>query len=308
MPLHYPGHNFCGPFTNDLNAEPQSAIDECCRIHDIQYGNSAISTQRADADLIDCLRNTESTSGTVINAIIQAKEIVDTVTNYASDGMLRRGAKRQQEQDKQAAAAKKAKANSDPADDLDVVVDKQGVFHKDGTAYPSGSYDGDKVQIGAAASMDQDGGEPQVGPGDTAAGAITLGNIQPSHADTAGIRTLNFSRTFQHYIQNSDNPFGVWHYEPMPGDNDSDLAQITLHHNCVEILYAYLNASMTRVEMETHLAPSTSWRIKSAGFKVTNVLPLIDQQTQVGGSVHTSFLFDSRLQLLTYVDSKQGLF
>ena len=75
-----------------------------------------------------------------------------------------------------------------------------------------------------------------------------------------------------------------------------------------EIPYGYLNGSMTRVEMETHLTPASSWRITSCGFKVTNVLPVIDQKTQVGGAVYTGFLFDSRPQLLTYVDSKQGLF
>ena len=192
--------------------------------------------------------------------------------------------------------------------------------------------------------MEQDGGEPQIGPGDTAVGAVALGNLQPSHADTAGIRTLSFSRTFQHYLQNTENAFGVWHYTPMTGATDGDLAMLSIHytpmtgatdgdlamlsihytpmtgatdgdlamlsihHTCVEIPYGYLNGSMTRAEIETHLTPSTSWRVTSAGFKVTNVLPLIDQKTQVGGNIHTSFLFDSRPQLLTYVDSKQGLF
>ena len=308
MPLHYPGHNFCGPFTTDLNAEPQSAIDECCRIHDIQYGNSAITTREADADLVDCLRNTESTSGAVISAIIQGKELLDTVTNYASDGMLRKAAKRKQEQEKQAASLKKAKANTEHDDDLDLTVSSRGLFHKDGTAYDGSVINGDTLQFDSNKAMEQDGGEPQIGPGDTAVGAVTLGNLQPSHADTAGIRTLNFSRTFQHYLQNTENAFGVWHYTPMTGATDGDLAMLSIHHTCVEIPYGYLNGSMTRAEIETHLTPSTSWRVTSAGFKVTNVLPLIDQKTQVGGNVHTSFLFDSRPQLLTYVDSKQGLF
>ena len=307
MPLHYPGHNYCGPFTTDLNAEPLSSIDECCRVHDIQYGNPSITTRAADAELVDCLRNTESTSGTVISAIIQGKEFIDTLTNYASDGMLRREAKRKAEDEQQAAAVKKAKANAAPDDDLDLTVDSRGLFHKDGSAYAGSTILGENLSFDSA-RMEQDGGEPQVGPGDTAVGAVTLGNLQPSHADTAGIRTLSFSRTFQHYVTNSENAFGVWDYVPMTGTYDGDLAKLTIHHTCFEIPYGYLNGSMTRAEMETFLTPSASWRISSAGFKVTNVLPLIDQKTQVGGSVHTSFLFDSRPQLLTYVDSKQGLF
>ena len=114
-------------------------------------------------------------------------------------------------------------------------------------------------------------------------GAITLGNLQPSHADTAGIRTLSFSRTFQHYLSNTENAFGTWDYDPMTGSNDADLAKITMHHTCFEVPYGFLNGSMTRVEMETHLTPSSSWRVTSYGFKVTNVLPVIDQKTQVGG-------------------------
>ena len=315
MPLHFPGHNYCGPFTVDLNAEPVSDIDACCRTHDIQYGDASITTRAADAELVDCLRNTESTSGSVISAIIQGKELVDTLTNYASDGMLRRAAKRQAEEEQQAAATKKAKANSDAANvvgkddptDLDIRINSRGVFHKDGTPYPGRSVQGENVSFGGCAiTMQHDGVEPQVGPGDTSVGAVTLGNLQPSHADTAGIRTLSFSRTFQHYITNSQNAFGTWDYEPMP-DNVT-LAKITMHHTCFEVPYMFLNGSMTRVEMETHLMPASSWRIASAGFKITNVAPLLDQKTQVGGSVHSTFLFDSRPQLLTYVDSKQGLF
>ena len=300
MPLHYPGHNFCGPFTSDLDAEPKSAIYECCRTHDIQYGNSEITTKEADADLIDCLRETQSTSGTVISAIIQGKELIDTLTNYATDSMLRRGAKRQIEDEKQEAANKKAKASYD--DDLDIVVDSRGIRHRDGRPYP-----GSHSEITAGA-MEHDGGEPQVGPADTAVGPVTMGNLQPSRADTAGIRTLSFSRTFQHYLHNGDNMFGTFDYTPMPGADNTDLGQLTIHHSCMHIPYAYLNGPMTRAEIETHLMPATAWRVASSGFKVTNVTPLIDQKTQVGGAIETSFLFDSRPQLLTYIDSKQGLF
>jgi len=69
--------------------------------------------------------------------------------------------------------------------------------------------------------MDHDGGgEPQVGPADTAVGSIIHENLQPSHADTSGIRTYSFSRTFQHYIQNKEDPTGNFHYTPMtsPGE------------------------------------------------------------------------------------------
>ena len=243
----------------------------------------------------------------MISAIIQGKELLDTVTNYGSDGMLRRSTKRKHEEEKQAAAEKKAKANTEYDGDLDLTVDSRGLFHKDGRAYDSSVIQGEQLGF-ESAKMETDGGEPQIGPGDTAVGAVTLGNLQPSHADTAGIRTLSFSRTFQHYLTNTEHAFGEWDYDPMAGSNDADLAKITMHHTCFEIPYGFLNGSMTRVEMETHLTPATSWRVTSCGFKVTNVLPLLDQKTQVGGTVHTGFLFDSRPQLLTYVDSKQGLF
>ena len=111
MPLHYVQHNYCGPFTTDFSAETVNDLDECCRTHDLHYGNPYIHTRDADSQLVDCLQETGTTSGSLIGGIIQIKQAIDAATNYASDVMLRPGYKRRHELEQQNAANKRSKDN-----------------------------------------------------------------------------------------------------------------------------------------------------------------------------------------------------
>ena len=288
MPLHYVQHNYCGPFTTDYSAETVSDLDECCRTHDLHYANPYINTRDADSELIHCLQQTGSTSGALIGGIIQVKQAIDLATNYASDVMLRPGQKRRHELEQQRAADKRAKADEEQQE---------------------GGGDIDNNNNDNQDNMADDAmGEPAVGPSDVVAGTISGGgggDITAAGGDTSGIRTVNFSRTFVHYITNTDQTWPTFDYDPMEVVGPSKL---TMKHNCVEIPYMYLNCSMTKAELETHIVPATSWRVVSAGFKVTNMIPIIDAIQGAADAAQMVYQISTRPYLIAYTDTKYNYF
>ena len=286
MPLHYVQHNYCGPFTTDYSAEAVSELDECCRTHDLQYENPYIHTRSADSQLVDCLQQTGTTSGQLIGGIIQIKQAIDLATNYASDVMLRPGNKRRHELEQQNAADKRAKA------------DKQSTS--------GGNIDNNNNDNQDNAGMaDVQMGEPAVGPSDVISGTISGGDITATGGDTAGIQTVHFTRTFVHYITNTNATWSTFDYKvgQLTGPG-----VLTMKHNCVEIPYPYLNCSMTKAEMETHIVPSTSWRVVSAGFKVTNMIPIIDAIQGGGDAAQMVYQISTRPYLVAYTDTKYNYF
>ena len=84
--------------------------------------------------------------------------------------------------------------------------------------------------------------------------------------------------------------------------------ELTMKHNCLEIPYQYLNCSMTKAEMETHLLPCTSWRVVSAGFKVTNMIPIIDAIQGGGDAAQMVYQISTRPYLVAYTDTKYNYF
>ena len=172
MPLHFPGHNYCGLGTWDFTQVAVGEVDECCKKHDEKYGDDDITTELADAELIECLQNTESTSGTLIAAVIKGKTYLDKLTGYASDSMLRRTEKRKQESIQ--AAEKRAKTIANEAN-----------THDDNSSH-------------MPPPPEMETGEPAVGPSGIISGGVVPGDTKANHGDIAGIRTLHFNRTMQH--------------------------------------------------------------------------------------------------------------
>lgn len=85
---HLPGYEYCGPFTNlEKRAKPSNKVDECCKQHDEDYSNANVSTEKADKDLIDCVKNAGGHKP--IEYVFSAKEWLDKQTNYASDKIFR---------------------------------------------------------------------------------------------------------------------------------------------------------------------------------------------------------------------------
>ena len=150
-----------------------------------------------------------------------------------------------------------------------------------------------------------DVGEPAVGPSDVISGTVSGGDITASGGDTAGIQTVHFTRTFVHYITNSNATWSQFDYKP---GNITGPGELTMKHNCVEIPYQYLNCSMTKAEMETHLLPCTSWRVVSAGFKVTNMIPIIDAIQGGGDAAQMVYQISTRPYLVAYTDTKYNYF
>ena len=144
-------------------------------------------------------------------------------------------------------------------------------------------------------------GEPAVGPSDVIAGTISGGDITASGGDTSGIRTVNFTRTFVHYITNNDATWPTYDYDPHAVTGPSKL---TMKHNCVEIPCQYLNCSMTIAELETHIVPSTAWRVVSSGFKVTNMIPIIDAVQGGADAAQMVYQISTRPYLIAYTDTK----
>ena len=81
-----------------------------------------------------------------------------------------------------------------------------------------------------------------------------------------------------------------------------------MKHNCVEIPYQYINCSMTKAEMEIHIIPSTSWRVVSAGFKVTNMIPIIDAIQGGADAAQMVYQISTRPYLVAYTDTKYNYF
>ena len=152
---------------------------------------------------------------------------------------------------------------------------------------------------------EMDVGEPAVGPSDVIGGTVSGGDITATGGDTAGIQTVHFTRTFVHYITNANATWSQFDYNPGPIIGPG---QITLKHNCLEVPYQYLNCSMTKAEMETHLLPSTSWRVLSAGFKVTNMIPIIDAIQGGGDAAQMVYQISTRPYLVAYTDTKYNYF
>ena len=279
MPLHYIQHNYCGPFTTDYSAETVNDLDECCRTHDLHYENPYIHTRDADRQLVDCLQETGTTSGSLIGVIVQIKQAIDAATNYASDVMLRH------EIEQQNAANKRAKADEQ----------QEG----------GGNIDNNNNDNNQENMADADMGEPAVGPSDVVAGTVSGGDITATGGDTAGIRTIHFTRTFIHYVTNNNATWSQFDYDPVdvigPG-------KLTMKHNCVEIPYQYLNCSMTKAELETHIIPATSWRVVSAGFKVTNMIPVVDAIQGNADAAHMVYQISTRPYLVAYTDTKYNYF
>ena len=155
MPLHYVQHNYCGPFPTDFSAEAVNELDECCRTHDLRYDNPYIHTRSADSELVDCLQQTGTLSGSLIGGIIQVKQAIDVATNYASDVMLRPGNKRRHELKQQDAANKRSKDDEN---------------RRGGGNIDNNNNDNQQDNI----EMDQ-GGEPAVGPSDIIGGTVSGG-------------------------------------------------------------------------------------------------------------------------------------
>ena len=154
MPLHYVQHNYCGPFTTDFSAEAVNELDECCRTHDLRYDNPYIHTRNADSELVDCLQQTGTLSGSLIGGIIQIKQAIDVATNYASDVMLRPGNKRRHELKQQDAANKRSKDDEN---------------RRGGGNIDNNNNDNNQQDI------EMDAGEPAVGPSDIIGGTVSGG-------------------------------------------------------------------------------------------------------------------------------------
>lgn len=74
------------------------------------------------------------------------------------------------------------------------------------------------------------------------------------------------------------------------------------------IPYANLKASMTDAELETYLAPCDKWRMKSCGYKISNVVPISDELSTVQGTTTTTTTFNTRPYMVHYVDNKYASF
>ena len=288
MPLHFPGHNYCGPGTWDFSRVAVGDVDECCKTHDKQYGDADISTAAADEELTYCLQETQSASGSLIAGIIRGKTYIDKATGYASDSMLRRGEKRQHESKQQEAADKRAKITQESSSEKELYYDPR---------------DADLRPV-----LMDDPGEPAVGPSGVISGVVIPGDTHANHGDTAGIRTLHFNRTLQHYIATDTDKFNTIDYAPLVEYKNDKYGKLRFNHAGCTVPYNYLNAAMTRAEIETHLMGATAWRVQSCGFKLTNVIPLTDTVNQVGGTVNTDLAINTRPWFVGYIDSKHNFF
>ena len=65
---------------------------------------------------------------------------------------------------------------------------------------------------------------------------------------------------------------------------------------------------MTKAELQTHIIPSTAWRVVSAGFKVTNMIPIVDAVQGGADAAQMVFQISTRPFLVAYTDTKYNYF
>ena len=65
---------------------------------------------------------------------------------------------------------------------------------------------------------------------------------------------------------------------------------------------------MTKAELETHIIPATSWRVVSSGFKVTNMIPIIDAVQGGADAAQMVYQISTRPYLIAYTDTKYNYF
>ncbi len=71
-----PAYNFCGGGTQaDPDTQPINALDQCCYVHDREYGDANISTGLADDRLLNCVDRVVETVDLTPNELIDAEMI-----------------------------------------------------------------------------------------------------------------------------------------------------------------------------------------------------------------------------------------
>ena len=171
--MHFPGTNYCGPFTSDFNVEPLNEVDACCRTHDLDY-DTDISTIDADYKFLHCLHNIDTPSSLVVGTIFKGKVLLDSITNTYSDRMLRSG-KRLREASESEGVKKYLKTDSSDCGDSEM-------------------------------------GDPHVGPSPGGTAMVEGGDQPVKIGDSNPIVHKSFSRSFIHYIDHTNAYIYIYIY------------------------------------------------------------------------------------------------
>ena len=243
----------------------------------------------------------------MISGIIRAKSAIDYVTDYASDGLLRTEQKRKREQGIEDAAAKRAK--NDPG--LKVVPNNDGhITFKDflqRRAPNDVTGDGSVTRVGFDNMADHIETEPALTEPGTGGGAnIILGDTRQTTGDSAGVREYTFSRTFNHYLDGSERPFSTIEIHAL--QNDHYTRRCDFKYAWMDIPYYTLGAAMKDAEIQTTFINATVWRVTSCGFKMSNIIPLVDTVETQGGQLSLGLAANTRPYIMATVDSRRHFF
>lgn len=272
---HFPGYRYCGPGTDveaqDRAGGPLNPTDSCCRQHDVELSaESPYNQEQADRRFITCASK-EGFWGKSFAAAIRAKNIfggIPILDQYAPG-------KKQPKINELFKSKKKARLGPGPDDETqpgtsgERLPDMQRMEtnQEDGTGQGA-----DGLQTSGAAATGGSGGGGQLPPM----------NPRPVHGGTF---TIHFSRTFRHYIKTGEPA-----YKDVFNQQWSD---VPYQHMCMSIKprdWQMINVMAKR------------WRVLSCGFNMTNIIPLINQTTSVGGATKVDIAFNLMPYLETYID------
>ena len=138
-----------------------------------------------------------------------------------------------------------------------------------------------------SADPDIEMGDPHVGPSPTGTTMVEDGDQPVKIGDSNAIVHKSFSRLFIHNINHEHGGQDILTVK-------RDIVHLNLRFRMVDIPYNYLNASMTDVELETYLSVAKSFRVKSCGFQITNIVPITDERGQVQNTTVTNTTFNTR--------------
>lgn len=284
----------CGPF-NDIEEKGDNEIDNCCRIHDIEYGTD-IQTKESDQRLQNCLH--KAGGHKIIQGLIKAKQYIDEKTGYASDALFRPGMsskrKRSVAEFKRINEHYRNKKKTNEWDDCTDEDCLQADEHDPEEGTSGGGQDA--TDSGARTAAGGGGTNP------TGGNSALSTEIIPRWTGGSRIVTRTFKRQYIHYVTNG---VSALKYQ-VTGLVDLLDRTVVWNEGWAVIPWGKFRMAITAPDWFWNFLPAKRFRIKGASLKISDAVPLQDQLA-AGTYQQTSTPYQLTPALHIYTDTEELL-
>ena len=260
-------YKYCGPWNSLDKGEPIDELDAACLEHDKNY-NWEVGKEEADRIFLDRIENLDGLNPWIARTAIKGKQAIDSVFHNISDSFLM-----------PPPPLKRARENQ--------AIEAQA----------------DQSDLENPETMNTNSG--QVGPAPGGAGLIAGGDAPAKTGDHRHVRSKKFSRSFWHYVNCWNQPLDE--VEGKLSTTDNNWVDLQFTHRACEIPYQHLNASMTTADIQATLYTASAWRVKEAGFRIKEIIPISDELSTVQNTTVTNTTFNTRPMMTMYIDREKKL-